>query len=65
MCVVAVAVLCVQPLMLHSTVEALLDEIHSLAYLAARSNRSLIVPNILIGTTKQTSRCCRIKNSCV
>jgi hypothetical protein len=42
--------------MLHSTVEALLDEIHSLAYLAARSNRSLIVPNILIGTTKQTSQ---------
>lgn len=38
-----------QPLMLRTSMEALLAEVHALAYLSLMSNRSLIIPNILIG----------------
>lgn len=38
--------------MLHTTMDALLSEIHALAFLALKTNRSLIIPNILIGRSK-------------
>jgi len=39
-----------KPLMLRTSVQDLLDEVRALAYVALRTNRSLIIPNILLGT---------------
>jgi hypothetical protein len=38
-----------KPLMVVSSREQLLDEMHALCYVAIKTRRSLIIPNILIG----------------
>lgn len=39
----------IKPLMVATTRAALLDEMHALCYIAIKTKRSLIIPNILIG----------------
>lgn len=38
-----------QPLMIHESREQLLDEVKALMYVALKTGRSLIIPNILVG----------------
>jgi hypothetical protein len=40
-----------QPLMIHESREQLLDEVKALMYIALKTKRSLIIPNILVGAT--------------
>lgn len=38
--------------MIHESREQLLDEVKALMYIAMKTNRSLIIPNVLVGKTQ-------------